>query len=161
MNNPLTRPPVSSRNPFRTPLLTPNPTTSSVPSYHTAVPFTHTLFRPTQTGMSTVSSAPSYHTAAESNVHSDDEDTPETLPELTPRISSRNLSNPRLSGSTVAACNAPQRLFLRVLLPVSLPNRHQAHCQADYHPTLPSTTFRKSHHLPTLSRPILTAARHS
>jgi hypothetical protein len=104
MSNPSTQRRLSTRNPFRTPLLTPNPTgtstTSSVPSYHTAVPFTHTLLRPTPTGMSTVSSAPSYHTAVESNDHSDDEDTPEALPELTPRMPSRNLSNRRLSGSS-------------------------------------------------------------
>ena len=83
----------SSQNPFRTPLLTPNPTgtsvVSSAPSYHTALPFSHTLLTPTPTGMSTVSSAPSYHTAAEPNENSDDEDTPEALPELTPTLPSR------------------------------------------------------------------------
>ena len=59
-----------------------------------------------------MSSAPSYHTAVESNDHSNGEDTPEALPELTPRIPSRNLSNPRLSGSSSlqsAAMSLPPR----------------------------------------------------
>jgi hypothetical protein len=118
MSNPSTQRRLSSRNPFQTPLLTPNPTgtstTSSAPSYHTAVPFSHTLLTPTPTGMSTMSSTPSYHTAAESHIHSDDEDTPEALPELTPRIPSRNLSNPRrLSSSSSlqsASTSLPPRL---------------------------------------------------
>lgn len=97
MSNATTQRRLSSRNPFRTPSLTPNPTgtstTSTVPSYHSALPISHTLLIPIPTGMSTTSNAPSYHTAVESNVHSNDEDTPEILPELTPRILSRNLSD--------------------------------------------------------------------
>jgi len=48
-----------------------NPTGSSAasiaPSYHTDVPFPHTLLNPTPTGMSTVSRAPSYRSDAEAD----------------------------------------------------------------------------------------------
>lgn len=64
---------IPSYNPFRTPAATPNPTgasaLSSVPPYGSVVP-------------SSASSPPSY-----SDPHSDDE-TPEALPDLTPRIPS-------------------------------------------------------------------------
>ncbi|KAF8268849.1 hypothetical protein EI94DRAFT_1726685 [Lactarius quietus] len=87
MSNPQIQRRLSSRNPFRTPNLTPNPTgtstTSSAPSYHTALPFSHTLLVPTPTGMSNASSAPSYHTAADRSIHPDDEDTPQVLRQLT------------------------------------------------------------------------------
>jgi hypothetical protein len=97
MSNPSTRPQGSSRNPFRTPQVTPNPTgtstTSNVPSYHTALPASHTLLTPTPTGMSNMSSAPTYQTVAEPDDHSDDEDPPEALPDLTPRLPSRDPPN--------------------------------------------------------------------
>ncbi|KAF8260423.1 hypothetical protein EI94DRAFT_904171 [Lactarius quietus] len=41
--------------------------------------------------MFTVSSSPTYQTAPEPDTHSDDEDTPEALPDITPRLPSRNL----------------------------------------------------------------------
>lgn len=97
----MTHPQSPSRNPFRAPFLTPNPTggsvVSSAPSYHTALPFSHTLLTPTPTGMSTVSTAPSYQTAVETDARSDYEEAPEALLELTPRIPFRNPPNQLLS----------------------------------------------------------------
>jgi hypothetical protein len=101
MSNPTTQRLFSSRNPFRTPILTPNPTgasvTSSAPSYQSALPLSHTLLTPTPTGMSTVSRAPSYHTVVEADAHSYDEDAPEAFSELTPRMLSRQLPSQLLS----------------------------------------------------------------
>ncbi|KAI0262371.1 hypothetical protein BC834DRAFT_396225 [Gloeopeniophorella convolvens] len=82
----------SSRNPFRDHLLTPTPTgtstTSSAPSYHSALPASHIALTPTPTGMSSVSGAPSYYTASAADPHSDDEEeSPEALPGLALRSS--------------------------------------------------------------------------
>jgi hypothetical protein len=101
MSNPPTQPHLSSRNPFRTPLQTPNPTgassTSSAPSYPTALPFPHTLLAPTPTEIPTVSNAPSYQTDAQPDANSDDEDAPEALPDLTLRIPFRDPPNQPLA----------------------------------------------------------------
>ena len=125
MSNSSTRPQVSSRNPFRTPHVTPNPTgtstTSSAPSYHTALPISNTSLNPTPTGMSNMSSAPSYHTAPEPDDHSDDEDAPEALPDLTPRLPSRD----------------PPDLTSLSLAPPSNENRSQSAPPLGAPPTLP------------------------
>jgi len=93
---------LSTHNPFRTPVVTPNPTgASSVPPYSSVLP-------------SSVSSPPSY-----SDPHSDDE-SPEALPDLTPRI-------PSARPSRLAAQNTG--------LPPSLPPRSSSSTPA---PPLPS-----------------------
>ena len=75
----------SSRNPFRTPAVTPNPTgTSALSSTSTALPpYSSNPAR------SSISSPPSYTSAPAGDPGSDDEESPEALPELTPRIPSR------------------------------------------------------------------------
>jgi len=81
---------MSGRNPFRSPAQSPNPTgasaVSSAPSY-TTLPLA-----PVPTGASSSSSPsnppPSYSAISERDPHSDDEESPEALPELTPRIPS-------------------------------------------------------------------------
>jgi len=81
------QPQLSAHNPFRSPAVTPNPTgasaTSTVPSYSSLPPLT--AF---PTGGSSVSTPPSYTTAQEGDPFTDDEESPETLPDLTPRIRS-------------------------------------------------------------------------
>ena len=109
MSSPTTQPQLSSRNPFRTPLQTPNPTgasaTSSVPSFRTALPFSNALLTPTPTGISAESNAPSYDTVSQQNANSDDEDAPEALPDLTPRVPSRDPPNQYLASLPPAARN--------------------------------------------------------
>jgi hypothetical protein len=92
---------LSTHNPFRTPVVTPNPTgasaSSSVPPYSSVVP-------------PSVSGPPSY-----SDPHSDDdEDSPEALPDLTPTIPSARPSqlltqNTGLSTSSFAPPPFPPR----------------------------------------------------
>ena len=132
MSNASTQRRLSSRNPFSTPPLSPNltgaSTTSTLPSYHTAVPASHTLLAPTPTGMSTVSSAPSYHTAVETNGHFE---TPEALSGLTPRVLSRDPPNrplpsfPPSSNNTGNSQNAlpslpPRQTFASASQPPSI-----------------------------------------
>lgn len=88
---------LSTRNPFRTPGATPNPTgasaSSSVPPYSSAVP--------------SVSSPPSY-----SDPHSDGEETPEALPDLTPRIPSARPSHlsAQSTGNSTSSFSPPPSL---------------------------------------------------
>ena len=85
---------VSSRNPFRTPAATPNPTgasaSSSVPPY-----------------ASVASAPPSY-----SDPPPDDDEPPETLPDLTPRISSARPSNlvAQNTGPSTSSFSSPPAL---------------------------------------------------
>jgi hypothetical protein len=66
MSNLSIQPRLSSHNAFRAHLLTPNPSeaseTSSLPSYHTTLPFSHPSLTRSPTGTSTVSRAPTYRT---------------------------------------------------------------------------------------------------
>jgi len=79
-----------ANNPFRTPAVTPNPTgasaaSSSVPSYATLPPIAIS-----SAGGSSSTLPPNYSDLSEIGPPSDDEESPEALPELTPRISSPN-----------------------------------------------------------------------
>lgn len=91
---------LSTNNPFRTPVVTPNPTgasaSSSAPPYSSLVP-------------PSVSGPPSY-----SDPHSDDEESPEALPDLTPTIPSARPSqfvaqNTGLSTSSLTPPALPRR----------------------------------------------------
>ena len=85
--------PMSAHNPFRSPAVTPNPTgasaaSSSIPSYATLPPVTTSPAG----GSSTSNPPPSYSNLSQADPYSDDEYSPEALPELTPRISSARTS---------------------------------------------------------------------
>ncbi|KAN0134383.1 hypothetical protein V8E53_007881 [Lactarius tabidus] len=94
MSNPLIQPRLSSHNPFRAQLLTPNPSeaseTSSLPSYHATLPLSHPSLIHTPTGTSAVSRIPTYRTLPLCPTHSAaPQPPPITLPrdlppELTP-----------------------------------------------------------------------------
>ena len=78
---------LSSNNPFRTPAVTPNPTgasvtSSSAPSYATLPP----IATSSAGGSSASIPPPNYSDISEIGPPSDDEESPELLPELTPRI---------------------------------------------------------------------------
>ncbi|KAI9435212.1 hypothetical protein F5148DRAFT_47725 [Russula earlei] len=118
----MSTPQLSARNPFRAPTVTPNPTgasvSSSVPPYNTLPPLTASL-----TGGSTISSPPSYSSEPEAGPPSPHEDSPEALPELTPRISPARLShNARLSTETLPRRSRPQHQPTTIAVP-SLPPR--------------------------------------
>jgi hypothetical protein len=85
--------PMSAHNPFRSPAVTPNPTggsaaSSSIPSYATLPPVSTSPAG----GSSTSIPPPSYSNLSQADPYSDDEDSPEALPELTPRIPSARTS---------------------------------------------------------------------
>ncbi|KAH9964307.1 hypothetical protein BJV74DRAFT_870537 [Russula compacta] len=84
---------LSSRNPFRTPAVTPNPTGTSASSSTALPPYS------SNAAGSSISSPPSYTSAPAGDPGSDDEESPEALPELTPRIPWRGDSQIRLSPS--------------------------------------------------------------
>ncbi|KAH9040314.1 hypothetical protein EDB83DRAFT_2507647 [Lactarius deliciosus] len=102
MSSPSTQPQISSRNPFLT---------SNAPSYHSALPFSHTLLTPTPTGI--------YQTAVGPGDHSDDEDAPEALPELPPRLPSRGPPNQPPSPLSILSSNTGSSRSI----PPSLPPR--------------------------------------
>ena len=108
-----------SRNPFRAQGLSPNPTggsttPSNAPSYHSSLPISHSTLLPVNTGTSSASAPPSYRSALQSDPDSDDEESPEALPDLTPRIPSANPSQSLLAqrtGSSASTPNLPNRPF--------------------------------------------------
>ncbi|KAH9956998.1 hypothetical protein BC827DRAFT_1228078 [Russula dissimulans] len=126
------QPRLSARNPFRSPAVTPNPTgasaTSSIPSYSSLPPPTAL-----PTGGSSVSTPPSYTTAPEGDPFTDDEESPEALPDLTPRISPARTPflPPRNSPQYQPPSTAPPSLPPRTASNVTVPHQSSSTLSID------------------------------